>query len=91
MTPRTPEVGVIVMRAQRLALGVQLPGRTVAYRVAQVRPQVTGIIKQRLFTEGANVAAGQELYALDAATFKAAYDSAQAAVAKADALSLIHI
>ena len=88
MTPRTPEVGVIVMRAQRLALGVQLPGRTVAYRVAQVRPQVTGIIKQRLFAEGANVAAGQELYALDAATFKAAYDSAQAAVAKADANAL---
>jgi membrane fusion protein (multidrug efflux system) len=87
-TPRIPEVGVMVMRTQRLALGVQLPGRTVAYRIAQVRPQVTGIIKQRLFTEGANVTAGQALYQLDASTFKAAYDSAQAAVAKADANAL---
>lgn len=88
MTPATPEVSVLVMQPQRLALGVQLPGRTVAFRIAQVRPQVTGIIKQRLFTEGANVAAGQALYALDAATFKAAYDSAEAAVAKADANAL---
>ena len=85
---RTPEVGVLVIAPQRLTLGVQLPGRTVAFRIAQVRPQVSGIIKQRLYTEGANVAAGQALYALDAAPFKAAYDSAQAAVAKADANEL---
>ncbi len=83
-----PEVGFLVMAPQRLTMGTQLPGRTVAFRVAQVRPQVSGIIKQRLYTEGANVAAGQALYALDAAPFKAAYDSAQAAVAKADANEL---
>jgi membrane fusion protein (multidrug efflux system) len=76
------------MQPQHLAIGVQLPGRTVAFRIAQVRPQVSGIIKQRLFTEGANVSAGQALYALDAATYRAAYDSAQAAVAKADANAL---
>jgi membrane fusion protein (multidrug efflux system) len=85
---RVPEVGFLVMAPQRLALGTQLPGRTVAFRIAQVRPQVSGIIKQRLYTEGANVTAGQALYALDAAPFKAAYDSAQAAVAKADANEL---
>ena len=85
---RVPEVGFLVMAPQRLTLGTQLPGRTVAFRIAQVRPQVSGIIKQRLYTEGANVAAGQALYALDAAPFKAAYDSAQAAVAKADANEL---
>jgi membrane fusion protein, multidrug efflux system len=85
---RVPEVGFVVMAPQRLTLGTQLPGRTVAFRIAQVRPQVSGIIKQRLYTEGANVAAGQALYALDAAPFKAAYDSAQAAVAKADANEL---
>lgn len=84
----TPEVGVLVMAPQRLTLGTQLPGRTVAFRIAQVRPQVSGIIKQRLYTEGANVSAGQALYALDAAPFKAAYDSAEAAVAKADANEL---
>ncbi len=76
---------MLVIAPQRLTLGVQLPGRTVSFRIAQVRPQVSGIIKQRLYTEGANVVAGQALYALDAAPFKAAYDSAQAAVAKADA------
>jgi len=85
---RVPEVGFLVMAPQRLTLGTQLPGRTVAFRIAQVRPQVSGIIKQRLYTEGANVTAGQALYALDAAPFKAAYDSAQAAVAKADANEL---
>ena len=79
---------MLVIAPQRLTLGAQLPGRTVAYRIAQVRPQVSGIIKRRLFTEGANVAAGQALYALDAATYQAAYDSAQAAVAKADANAL---
>lgn len=85
---RVPEVGFLVLAPQRLTLGTQLPGRTVAFRMAQVRPQVSGIIKQRLYTEGANVTAGQALYALDAAPFKAAYDSAQAAVAKADANEL---
>jgi membrane fusion protein (multidrug efflux system) len=83
-----PEVGIFVLQSQRLPLSTQLPGRTVAYRIAQVRPQVSGIIKQRLYTEGAEVSAGQPLYQLDPATYQAAYDSAQAAQAKADANAL---
>jgi membrane fusion protein (multidrug efflux system) len=70
---------------RRVTITTLLPGRTVAYRVAQVRPQVSGIIKQRLFIEGAVVKAGQALYQLDPAPYQAAYDSAQAAVAKAAA------
>ena len=83
-----PEVGVVVVEPQRVALTTQLPGRTVAYRIAQVRPRVSGIIKQRLFTEGALVKAGQPLYQLDPAPYQAAYDSAQAVVAKAEANGL---
>jgi membrane fusion protein (multidrug efflux system) len=80
-----PEVGVIVVQPQRTSISTLLPGRTVAFRIAQVRPQVSGIIKQRLYTEGAVVAAGQPLYQLDAAPYQAAADSARAALAKADA------
>lgn len=88
MPGNSVEVGVVVVQAQRVAITTLLPGRTVAYRVAQVRPQVSGIIKQRLFTEGASVVAGQALYQLDPAPYRAAYDSAQAAVAKAAANAL---
>ncbi len=80
-----PEVGVLIVQPQKVTITTLLPGRTVAYRVAQVRPQVSGIIKQRLFTEGAIVKAGQPLYQLDPAPYQAAYDSAQAAVTKAAA------
>src|SRR5262249_39907499 len=80
-----PEVGVIVVQPQRVTITTLLPGRTVAFRIAQVRPQVSGIIKQRLFTEGALVQAAQPLYQLDPAPYQAAYDSAQAAVTKAAA------
>jgi membrane fusion protein, multidrug efflux system len=80
-----PEVGIIIVQPQRVTITALLPGRTVAYRIAQVRPQVSGIIKQRLFVEGALVKAGQPLYQLDPAPYQAAYDSAQAAVAKAEA------
>jgi membrane fusion protein (multidrug efflux system) len=83
--PSAVPVGVIVVQPQRVALPVQLPGRTVAFRIAQVRPQVSGIIKRRLFTEGAFVKAGEALYQLDASSYQAAHDSAQAALAKADA------
>ena len=86
MSGRPPaEVGVIVLAPQRAAINVDLPGRTVAYRIAQVRPQITGIIQKRLFTEGANVAAGQPLYQIDPGTYRAARDSAQAALHKAEA------
>ena len=80
-----PEVGVVIVQPQRVTITTLLPGRTVAFRIAQVRPQVSGIIKQRLFTEGAVVKAGQPLYQLDPAPYQAAYDSAQAAVSKAAA------
>ena len=83
-----PEVGVIVVQPQRASISSLLPGRTIAYRIAQVRPQVSGIIKQRLYTEGALVAAGQPLYQLDPAPYQAAADSARAALAKADANAL---
>ena len=82
------EVGVIVMQPQRAALTAELPGRTVAYRIAQVRPQISGIIQKRLFTEGAAVQAGQALYQIDSGTYRAAHDSASAAVAKAEANAL---
>jgi membrane fusion protein (multidrug efflux system) len=85
---RPPEVGVIVVQPQRASISTLLPGRTVAYRIAQVRPQVSGIIKKRLYTEGAVVAAGQPLYQLDPAPYQAAADSARAALAKADANAL---
>ncbi len=87
-TNLAPEVGVIVVQPQRTSISTLLPGRTVAFRIAQVRPQVSGIIKQRLYTEGAAVAAGQPLYQLDPAPYQAAADSARAALAKADANAL---
>jgi membrane fusion protein (multidrug efflux system) len=83
-----PEVGVITVASSEAVITTLLPGRTVAFRVAQVRPQVSGIIKQRLYTEGAQVSAGQALYQLDPAPYQAALDSAQAAVGKADANAL---
>ena len=82
MPNEAPAVGVVVVQPQRIAITTQLPGRTVAFRIAQVRPQVSGIIKQRLFVEGALVSAGQPLYQLDPAPYRAAYDSAQAAEPK---------
>jgi membrane fusion protein, multidrug efflux system len=82
------EVGVVVVQPRSTTVTTQLPGRTVAFRIAQVRPQVSGIIKRRLYTEGALVEAGQSLYQLDPAPFQAAFDSAQAQVASADANAL---
>lgn len=62
-----------------------MPGRIASFQVAEVRPQVGGILQQRLFTEGADVKAGQALYQIDPATYEAALDSAQAALMKAEA------
>ena len=87
-TGQATEVGVVVVQPQKAAVTTQLPGRTVAFRIAQVRPQVSGIIKRRLYTEGALVEAGQALYQLDPAPYQAAYDSAQAQVTSADANAL---
>jgi membrane fusion protein (multidrug efflux system) len=85
-----PEVSVIVMQPQRVALTTELPGRTSPYQIAEVRPQVNGIIQKRIFTEGSDVKAGQVLYQIDPATYRAAFDSAKAAKARAEA-SLITV
>jgi len=79
------EVGVVTLKKEPVELSVELPGRTAAFRIAEVRPQVSGIIHKRLFTEGSVVEAGQLLYQIDPATYQAAYDSAKAALAKAKA------
>ncbi|MFD2183160.1 efflux RND transporter periplasmic adaptor subunit [Rhodoplanes azumiensis] len=81
----TPEVGVMVLHPQSVAVTTELPGRTTAFLTAEVRPQVNGIVKRRLFTEGAEIAAGTVLYQIDPATYQAAYDSAAAALQKAEA------
>ncbi len=80
-----PEVGVIVVQPQRVALTTELSGRTSAHIIAEVRPQVGGIIQKRLFTEGSDVKADEVLYQIDPAAYQAAYNSAKAALARADA------
>lgn len=80
-----PQVGVHTVVAQRQAILAELPGRTGASQVAEIRPQVGGIVLRRLFTEGALVKAGQPLYQIDPASYQADVASAQAAVAKAEA------
>jgi membrane fusion protein (multidrug efflux system) len=81
----TPVVGVLTVQPQRVALSTELPGRTVPFLIADVRPQVNGIVKTRNFREGSDVKAGAALYQIDPATYKAAYDSNLAALAKAQA------
>src|SRR6266568_4233885 len=80
-----PEVGVVTVQSQRVALTTEVPGRTSAYLVAEVRPQVNGIILKRVFTEGGDVKAGQVLYQIDPAMYQAAYASAKAAEARTEA------
>lgn len=84
-SPGVTEVGVIEVVASDLPLQTELPGRTAAYRKAEVRPQVSGIIQQRLFTEGAEIKAGTALYQIDPATYQAALSGAQAELARAEA------
>ena len=81
----TPEVSVVTMQTQRVVLTTELSGRVSASRTAEVRPQVGGIIQNRLFTEGSDVKAGEELYQIDPASYQASYDGARAALAKAEA------
>ncbi len=78
-------VGYVVVKAEPLNVTQELSGRTSAFLVSDVRPQVGGIIKARLFTEGGQVTAGQSLYQIDPATYQAAYDSALAQQAQAQA------
>jgi len=80
-----PEVGVVVVKPERVTLTTELSGRTSAHLVAEVRPQVGGIVQKRLFTEGSDVKAGQVLYQIDPASYQAAFASAKAAQARAEA------
>ncbi|HEX8802343.1 MAG TPA: efflux transporter periplasmic adaptor subunit, partial [Terriglobales bacterium] len=85
--PPPPKVSVVTLRTQSVPIVTELPGRVNAYRTADVRPQVNGIILRRLFVEGGEVKAGQQLYQIDPAPYKAAYDSAVAGNASAKALA----
>ncbi|HEY5498131.1 MAG TPA: efflux RND transporter periplasmic adaptor subunit [Syntrophales bacterium] len=80
-----PEVAVMVVQTERTPITTELSGRTSAYLVAEVRPQVGGIIQKRLFIEGADVKAGEVLYQIDPAIYQAAYASAKAALARTEA------
>ncbi|ARU86883.1 efflux RND transporter periplasmic adaptor subunit [Pseudomonas sp. M30-35] len=79
------QVGIVTLKARRFEQTVELPGRTTALRVAEVRPQVDGIILKRLFEEGHDVKAGQVLYQIDPATYQATLKSAEATLASARA------
>lgn len=81
----TPKVSVISIKPQSQVLTTELAGRTQAFMVAQIRPQVGGIVQRRLFVEGADVKVGQALYQLDAASYTAALAQSQASLAKARA------
>ncbi|WP_019373545.1 efflux RND transporter periplasmic adaptor subunit, partial [Melaminivora alkalimesophila] len=83
--PPAPEVGVVVVAPERQVVTTELPGRTTASLAAEIRPQVGGIVQKRLFTEGAEVRAGQVLYQIDPAGFEAALAAAEAQLSKARA------
>lgn len=83
--PQTPEAGIVVMKTQPVPLTTELPGRTSPFAISDVRPQISGIIQARLFTEGSNVKKGQVLYRIDPAPYRAAVDQAKAQVANAEA------
>lgn len=79
------EVGVVTVRPERVVLTTELPGRTAAYLIAEVRPQVNGLIQTREFVEGSGVQAGAKLYQIDPAPYQAAFEQAKAALAVAEA------
>lgn len=80
-----PQVTVVTLKEQAISLTRDLPGQTSAYLISEVRPQVSGIVKQRLFTEGAYVKAGQPLYEIDDSLYQAQYQSSLAALQKTHA------
>ncbi|MHA6193314.1 efflux RND transporter periplasmic adaptor subunit [Pseudomonas wadenswilerensis] len=84
---QAPQVGVVTLQAQPYTLVSDLPGRTIAYRVAEVRPQVNGIILKRLFKEGSEVKEGQQLYQIDPSVYEATLASAQANLQSTKSLS----
>lgn len=83
--PPVPEVATVTVGTQKVVLTTELPGRTSAFRIAEIRPQVNGLIQKRLFAEGAYVTAGQALYRIDPAPFQAALENAMASLGKAEA------
>ncbi|HDR9073549.1 TPA: efflux RND transporter periplasmic adaptor subunit [Burkholderia vietnamiensis] len=83
--PQTPEVGVVTVQPQAVPIYTELPGRTSAFLVAQVRARVDGIVLRREFVEGSDVKAGQRLYKIDPAPYLAQLNSAKATLAKAQA------
>ncbi|MDK6382410.1 efflux RND transporter periplasmic adaptor subunit [Citrobacter freundii] len=87
--PAEPQVTVHVVEKVPLAVTTELPGRTTAFRIAEVRPQVSGIVLKRNFTEGSDIEAGQSLYQIDPATYQADYDSAKGELAKSEAAAAI--
>ena len=80
-----PEVSVVTMKTEPLVLTKELPGRTSAVRMAEIRPQVSGIVTKRFLEEGSLVQQGQQLYQIDPSTYKAACNSAKANLNKAEA------
>ena len=87
-TPPPPQVGFIVVHTQPVSRSTDLPGRTSSVMTSDIRPQVSGVILKRLFVEGSDVSAGQQLYQIDPATYKASYDTAVATV-KHDQAALV--
>lgn len=79
------EVTAVTLHPRQIMLTTELPGRVSAYRVAEIRPQVNGLIQKRLFTEGADIKAGQVLYQIDPAPFQAALNNATAALGRSEA------
>jgi membrane fusion protein, multidrug efflux system len=79
------EVATVTLHSERVVLTTELPGRTSAYLVAEIRPQVSGLLQKRLFDEGANIKQGDLLYQIDSTPYEAAYDQAKAALGTAQA------
>lgn len=82
---QAPEVGITTLKSAPLKITTDLPGRTSSFRIAEVRPQVSGIILKRNFVEGSDIKAGESLYQIDPATYQAAYNSAKGDLAQAQA------
>jgi membrane fusion protein (multidrug efflux system) len=80
-----PEVAVFTVQSQQVVLDRELPGRTSPFLIAEIRPQVSGILEKRLFREGSNVKAGDVLYQIDPAPFQAVLDNARASLARSEA------
>ena len=83
--PMVPEVTIMPVSFQKITLTTELPGRTSAFRMAEIRPQVNGLVLKRLFTEGQDVKAGDILYQIDPAPYQTALDNAKAALGRAEA------